>query len=217
MKLADSWVAVWATMATLAAYELALLALQSRSPNRLARTAHAMLRQDWFEALSQQAGTEILAVQTLRNSLMSATMLASTAALGLMGTVTLAVPALHAGFETASIGPPVVTPRLLLELSLLTLLFSALVCTLMSVRFFNHAGYISSMSVGSRQRERWNAAGASHLRKAGLLYSWGLRQLVLVVPVVAATLLPAAGPVAAVLVVGVLFSFDKIPAAEDVA
>jgi hypothetical protein len=37
-----------------------------------------------------------------------------------------------------------------------------------------------------------------------------LRQLVLVVPVVAAILAPLAGPLAALLVAGVLFSFDRL-------
>jgi hypothetical protein len=37
-----------------------------------------------------------------------------------------------------------------------------------------------------------------------------LRQLVLVVPVVAAILLPIAGPVTAVMVIAVLFSLDRL-------
>ena len=52
-------------------------------------------------ALSRQPGSEILAIQTLRNSVMSATMTASTAVLGLMGTVSLAAPSLDASFGSA--------------------------------------------------------------------------------------------------------------------
>ena len=55
-----------------------------------ARHVHASLREDWFEAVSALADSESLAVQTLRNSMMTATMIASTSALGLMGAISLA-------------------------------------------------------------------------------------------------------------------------------
>jgi hypothetical protein len=47
-----------------------------------------------------------------------------------------------------------------------------------------------------------------YVRRAGILYGVGLRQLVLVVPVVASILIPLAGPAAALVVAGVLFWFD---------
>lgn len=212
MTLGATWIAAGLTVAVLVLYELLLVVLQRRRPGRLARTAHAALRADWFAAVSAQKGSEILAVQTLRNSLMSATMLASTAALGLMGTVTLAAPSLHASFDETVRGAALVNPRLALELVLLGLLFTSLVSTVMAVRFYNHAGFIVAIPVESQSRLHWNAAGSAYLRKAGLLYSVGLRHLVLVVPVVAAILAPVAGPVAALLVAAVLLSFDRMPA-----
>jgi Protein of unknown function, DUF599 len=78
-----AWAAAGITLGVLLAYELSLLWVQRRSPATIARSVHANLREEWFAALSKQPGSEILAVQTLRNSLMSATMTASTAALGL--------------------------------------------------------------------------------------------------------------------------------------
>jgi hypothetical protein len=208
MDAAWTWAAVGMTVAVLASYEVLLVFLQRRQPDRLARTKHAGLREDWFRAVSQQKGSEVLAVQTLRNSLMSATMLASTAALGLMGTVTLAAPSLHASFG-ATHGSFALTPQLVLELVLLSLLFASLVSTMMAVRFYNHAGFIGGMPVESDARKHWTPAGIRYVRRAGVLYGVGLRQLVLVVPVVAAILLPPAGPVAAALVAAVLFSFDR--------
>src|SRR5687768_13516144 len=70
-------------------YELQELRAERRSPAATARSAHRLLRADWVRALSRQAGTEILAVQALRNSLMSATITASTAAVVLTGAVSL--------------------------------------------------------------------------------------------------------------------------------
>lgn len=206
-----AWMATLATIAMLVAYEVVLGLAQRRCPDRLARSAHAVLREQWFTAVSQQKGSEILAVQTLRNSLMSATMTASTAVLGLIGTVTLAAPSLHAGFGEAAVLPSV-TPRLVLELLLLALLFASLVCSAMAVRYYNHVGFISGMPVESAARQRWAQAGTAYVRRAGVLYSWGLRHLILVAPILASLLHPLAGPVAAVLVVVVLSRFDRFGA-----
>lgn len=211
MVAPGTWTAVAVTITILVLYELMLVTLQRRRPGRLARAAHAGLREDWFEAVSAQKGSEVLGVQTLRNSLMSATVLASTAALGLMGTVTLAAPSLHASLQAGS-GIDAISPRLVLELVLLALLFASLVSTMMAVRFYNHAGFIVGIPVESAARKRWHAAGVRYLRLAGLLYGVGLRQLVLVVPVLAAILLPVAGPVIALVVAGVLYSFDRVRA-----
>jgi len=106
----SSAAAALATMLVLVAYEASLAIARRRRPGCVARAAHASLREEWFAAVSATPGSEILAIQTLRNSMMSATMTASTAALGLMGTVALAAPSLHAGVADA--GAPGFTPRL---------------------------------------------------------------------------------------------------------
>jgi hypothetical protein len=210
MSTATSWLAALLTMVVVALYELWFAYAQRRRPLDLARTAHATLREEWFEAISRQPGSEILAVQTLRNSLMSASMIASTTVLGLMGTVTLSASSLAATFGGEA--GVAFTPRLAVELVLLALLFASLVSSAMSVRYYNHAGFIGGMPVGSEARQRWNPVGAAHVHRAGLLYSWSLRNLVLVVPAVAFILHPAAGPAAAVIVVVVLFAFDRLKA-----
>lgn len=165
-----AWAATLATVAVLLAYALTFIAAQRWRPGRVARSALAALQEDWFTAVSQHQDSEILAVQTLRNSLMSATRTASTATLALIGTVTLAAPSLHAGFGEAALLPNI-TPRLVLELLLLGLLFASLVCSAMAVRYYNHVGFISGMPVESEARKRWAEAGAAYVRRAGVLYS----------------------------------------------
>jgi uncharacterized membrane protein len=206
MRVDWTWALVGLTLVVLALYEALLLLLHRSS--RLAPARHAGLREEWFRVISAQKGSEVLAVQTLRNSLMSATMLASTAALALMGTVTLAAPSLHDSLAAAS-GIITLSPHLALELVLLALLFASLVSSMMAVRFYNHAGFIGGMPVESAARARWTCAGVRYVRRAGVLYGVGLRQLVLVVPIVSALLLPASGPVAALLVAAVLYSLDR--------
>lgn len=212
MSIEARWTAALATILVLALYELWFAFAQRRRPLEVGRSAHANLREEWFDAISQQPGSEVLAVQTLRNSLMSASMTASTAVLGLMGAITLSASSLNVSLGAGGEGALAFTPRLALELVLLALLFSSLVSSVMAVRYYNHAGFIGAMPVGSDARRRWHAIGARHLRRAGTLYSWSLRNLVLVVPAVAFVLHPAAGPAAALVVVLVLFAFDRVRA-----
>lgn len=212
------WLAVIFTLGIVAAYEIWLAVAQRRTPQRLARSAHALLREDWFAAISAQPGSEILAVQTLRNSLMSATMAASTAVLGLMGALSLTAPTLRDTLglaATDSAAWPHFTPRLAMELVLLCLLFASLVASVMAVRYYNHASFIGGMPVGTPQRKRWATTGTAYVRKAGLLYSWGLRQLMLLVPVVAFVLHPVAGVAGALVVVAALVQFDRYRIESD--
>ena len=207
MSTTAAWLAILATVAVLAAYEGARAWAQHRAPHRVARSAHALLREEWFDAVSQQRGSEILSVQTLRNSLMAATMTASTAALGLVGTATLTAPSLREALGGAGW---LLTPRLVSELLLLGLLLASLVCSAMAVRYYTHLGFISGMPVECAARQRWNPTGHVYVRRAGALYGWGLRHLILVAPVLAALLHPLAGPVTALGVTAVLWGFDRI-------
>ena len=204
-----SWLAAACTVGLLMAYELAAAWAQRLHPDRVARTAHVRLREDWFQAVSAQPGSEILAVQTLRNSVMSASVSASTAVLGLIGSATLAAPGLRASFDAAEPAWPLLTPRLVLQLLLRALLRGSMVASVMAVRYFTHASYVGAMPVGSAARGRWSDTGRSHVRRAGLLYSWGLRQLVLIAPLLASILHPLAGPVAALVMVIALATLDR--------
>jgi hypothetical protein len=212
MTTVGVWLAVLTTVVALIGYELSLALAQRRDPLRLARSAHAMMREEWFTAVSHQPGSEILAVQTLRNSMMSATMIASTAALALMGTAALSVPSLPIGLHEPNTGAFVIEPRTVLDLMLMTMLFASLLSSAMAVRYYNHAGYIGAMPVGSDARIRWLAVGIRYVRAAGTLYSWGLRHLILVVPIVAAIVYPLAGPIMALALIAVLRRFDRVGA-----
>ena len=199
------WLAPAITITVLAAY-LLYLAL---APNRLAWRTHSALRAEWFDAISAERGTEILAVQTLRNSVMTATMTASTAALGLMGAVTLIAPGLHAEATAPGVAWQF-TPRIAMELTAMALLLLALVASTMAIRYYNHAGFVCAMPVGCAARARWADTGRSHLRFAGELYSWGLRCMILVTPVLVYIVYSPAGPIAALLATGLLVGLEHV-------
>ncbi len=79
---------------------------------------------DWFASLQNRPGGDILAVQTLRNALMAASVLASAALVGLMGV--LATSHLHARWSTASAA---------------TLLVISAVCSLRALWTLSAAGF----------------------------------------------------------------------------
>lgn len=199
------WALAGLTTSLVLLYELSLLRQRLRSqPGRGILGHHASLREDWYAAVSAQPGSEVLAVQTLRNSVMSATVLASTAALALMSTVSLLAPS-----KGGTGGAPALSPRELMDLLLMGLLCASLVCSLFSVRLYNHAGFICGMPVGSGARTAWSPEAVRYIRDAGMLYGVGLRQMVLVVPVVVGLYHPLAGTVTAAVVTGGLVWLDR--------
>lgn len=143
-------------------------------PGRRARHVHSALRDDWFDAVSAQTGTEVLAVQTLRNSVMTATMIASTAALGLMGAITLAAPSLRAVLDADAQQQLLLTPHMLLEFALMALLFTTVVANAMAVRSYTHAGFVVGMPVGSPARLQWarRTCAAPACFTAGACAAW---------------------------------------------
>jgi hypothetical protein len=215
MNTGHDWWYVSLTFLVLLGYEAMMAWRERRNPDQVGRTYHVLLRQAWFEAVSTQQGSEVLAVQTIRNSLMSSTMIASTAALGLMGTMTLAAPSLHVYLPDWLHGQGDVVIRRTLLLALMSLLFGSLISAMMAMRYFNHAGYISAMPVGSEARKKWHVSGVAYLNRAGLSYSWSVHFLLLLMPVVACILYPAAGLGCAVIWAVLMFLFDGTPPAHQ--
>lgn len=199
----QAWWAWGVTVAIMAAYALYLALLADTAAWR----THGLLRQDWLDAMSAQPGSEVLAVQTLRNSVMTATMTASTAALGLMGALGLAAPVLRSVAEP--LGSPALSAGLAGEISVILLLVLTLVSTTLSIRYYHHTGFVCAMPVGSALRGQWMATGRRHLRSAGVLYSVGLRSLVWVTPFLAGLLLPLASVAVAALVAAALLTTDR--------
>ena len=85
------------------------------------------MRASWVQAMSMQPGFEIVAVQALRNSLMSATVVASTAALALMASLTLGGASLASGLAQPP-GEGIMLLHVLLGATAVGLLFASFVC-----------------------------------------------------------------------------------------
>jgi hypothetical protein len=85
----------------------------------------------------------------------------------------------------------------------------------MSMRYYNHAGFVMSMPVGSAEREQRLPMAVDYLKRAGVLYSWGLRFFLLVAPIVVGLINSLLMPVAALALVLVLQHFDRGPGTLD--
>ncbi len=201
-----AWLAIAVSALIVAIYELQLARAVRRRPESRARSAHGLLRSEWVTALEAQPGFEIVAVQTLRNSLMSATITASTAALALMGTLSFTAAA-----GDKVVGMQVLTARAALELMLLATLFASFVSSAMAMRYYNHAGFAMSLPAKSEPRRRRMPMAVDYVRRAGVLYSWGLRFFMYMAPIVAGLVSEPAMPLAALVLVVVLRGFDRVP------
>lgn len=193
----------WHDGALVATHAMAAAYFVRRALSPAAATrAHERLRQDWMQAIAQHPGSEVLAVQTIRNSLMSCTMTATTATLAFMGGVTL----LHSGW-------PDVPPASLHgglpfwnALAVLVLLALTFLTSLLAARYWHHAGFVAGMPIASTERAHWQAHGQHCLVQAGRYYALSLRLLMWTAPLLLAGLHPLAGLPAGLVLLAALWS-----------
>jgi uncharacterized membrane protein len=126
------------------------------------------LRREWVARVMEGPGLEILAVQTLRNSIMAATVMASTSALGLMGLLSLVQ---LRGVTFAGVGERPAQLLLLLPLLLLAL---CVVEFSQSVRLYHRCSYLVALTqtpdgqgVAARDAATTQLLRASRLYRAG--------------------------------------------------
>jgi uncharacterized membrane protein len=192
------WLSLCLGVLLVALYEIRIRRQEAASPETISRSAHALLRQDWVRATMAVNNSEILAVQTLRNSMMSASITASTSALAMMGLITMTgslfgSKVLHV--EISEIMFPSVKEAILLIM--IIVLFFSFVCSTVAVRFYNHVGYMMAMPFNHPLRLSWVEPACAYVAKAGQLYSMSLRTLFSLAPLLLGlvnpmTLLPSA-------------------------
>ena len=82
----------------------------------------------------------------------------------------------------------------------------------MAMRFFNHAGFMLSLPVGSPERETSTSLAIAYVQRGGHLYSTSLRMFFSVAPLVAGLLWPVLMFVGGIGLVAALALFDRVPA-----
>lgn len=176
-------IAFLASAAIFLAYQLHAWHRSQADPRYSIQQVINAAREAWVEAIMRER-RDILAVQTLRNSIMAASFLASTAILLIIGVLTLSEQGdkLSSAWHALNfIGQA--TPQLWL-LKLLTMLLDLLVAFFsfaMAIRLFHHVGYLLNVPVDSHDFAQ-PARVAAQLNRAGRFYSIGTRAYYLLVP-----------------------------------
>jgi hypothetical protein len=152
-RLPLEWISLGLSLALVLGYEWSVRRRAVKAPLTVAQSTNALIRENWVRSLMGRPGQEILAVQTIRNSVMSSTITASTAVLALMGAIAHAIATIPDDIHAMTlISMAAHGVNLILASLLLLLLFGAFVLSAMAVRFYNHAGYImSTISITAKQ------------------------------------------------------------------
>jgi uncharacterized membrane protein len=203
----------------LLAYNLFLGYKTRKNPAYTVQAVNVIARTAWVETIMQESGKEILAVQTLRNSTMAATFLASTAVLLIIGVLTLSGQGdkLEGTWHALNILGAKHADLWLTKLLLILLdLFVAFFSFAMAIRVFNHVGYLINVPLARNFRMICPAHVAVHLNRAGRFYSIGMRSYFTVVPLVFWLFGPHFMLLSTLVLVVVLYRLDRAPKLPDV-
>ena len=201
------------SVALLAGYQVFLRLRLRADPTYTIQAVNAMARTAWVESVMRER-KDILAVQTLRNSTMAATFLASTAVLLIMGTLTLTAQGDKLGETWHALNLFGGTHSSLWVTKLMVLLldlFVAFFSFSMSIRVFNHVGYMINVPVTPEHTVISPEHVAAHLNRGGAYYSVGMRAFYTTVPLVFWLFDPLMMLVATVALIPVLHRLDRAP------
>lgn len=174
-----------ASVTLVAIYHLALWLRTRRQPDYAVHLFNSVVRRHWAEGVMRNP--DVLGVQTLRNSTMAASFMASTAVLLTIGVLSLASQAdklaqtWHALNFMGSAHPGLWIGKLIL---LVIDLMAAFFCFTVSVRFFNHVGYMVTMPLDARPRHLTPELVGRYLNRAGNYFSLGTRIFYFTIPLV---------------------------------
>ncbi|MEJ2529365.1 MAG: DUF599 domain-containing protein [Gammaproteobacteria bacterium] len=202
------------SIALIAGYHLYLQARVRRNPSYAIQSVNNDARNAWVENIMGDKSNSILAVQTLRNSTMGATFLASTAILLMMGSLNLMQNSgnqsslLHAFQSGINTNGEIEQLKLLL---LLATFFWAFFSFSMAVRLYNHVGYL--INAGN---DKHHFCPTPHyvsrlLNRSGGYYSLGMRAYYISVPLVFSLFNPYYMVVASMALVAALYYIDRAP------
>jgi uncharacterized membrane protein len=183
-------------------------------PSYTIQSVNSDARAAWVENIMEEKNNSILAVQTLRNSTMAATFLASTAILLMMGTLNLMQNShgqnslLHALQSGIAAGDDLEQIKLLI---LLATFFWAFFSFSLALRLYNHVGYLINSSNDKCQFHPTPRYISRLLNRSGNYYSWGMRAYYISVPLVFALFNPYYIVIASVALVMVLYHIDRAP------
>jgi uncharacterized membrane protein len=194
------------------AYHLFIRRKVKKDPAYTVQAINVIARTAWVETIMNER-RDILAVQTLRNSTMAATFLASTSVLMIIGILTLSEGGkLESTWHVLNIVGATPPELWLVKLICLLLdMFVAFFSFSMSIRVFNHVGYMVNVPLALNHKMISPAHVATHLNRAGKFYSIGMRAYYFMVPLVFWLFGPHFMFVATIGLLIVLYRIDRAP------
>jgi uncharacterized membrane protein len=195
-------------------YYIYLARRTRRNPAVSVRAMAQLARATWVEHIMTCPGQEVLAVQTLRNSTMAATFLASTSVLLMIGVLTLSGHAEVLGQAWGALGVVASTSREVWMIKLLFLLadlFFVFFCFSIAIRLLNQIGFMIAVPETLRHPGASPRIVAKHLNRAGDFYARGMRGYYFLIPLVFWLFGPLFLVVSTVGLVLVLYWLDRGP------
>lgn len=213
MKLNLDLGAFLASFVLVTCYHLFLAAMARKNPLYPAHSANQIARRAWVEHVMSEPSRDIMAVQTLRNSIMAAAFFGSTAVL-LMGTLTLISQSGHVGdsWHVLNLGgsdhPELWITKVMLLLAFILAFFSFG----MTIRLLNHVLFMVNVPAATRAHPALQPDQvAARLDRAGFCYTVGMRAYYIPVPLVFRLFGPLFLVVASIVLVAVLHRLDRGP------
>jgi len=197
-------------------YHLFLRRKVKKDPAYTVQAINFIARTAWVESIMNEK-RDILAVQTLRNSTMAATFLASTSVLMIIGILTLSGGGkMEATWHVLNITGATYPELWLIKLICLLLdMFVAFFSFSMSIRVYNHVGYMINVPLELNHMMISPAHVATHLNRAGKFYSIGMRAYYFSVPLVFWLFGPHFMFIATIGLLMVLYRIDRAPKIEN--
>lgn len=191
----------------LAGYHLYLRVRLNSNPAYTIQAVNLMARAAWVEGVMADKTKDVLAIQTLRNSTMAATLMASTAVLLIIGVLSLSAQGerLSDTWHALNIfGDTRAELWVVKLLAIMIIFFVAFFSFSMSVRLFNHVGYMINSPLSPKHV-------AMYLNKAGTYYSIGMRAYYFSVPLVFWLFGPHLMLLATMALIVILYNIDRAP------
>lgn len=199
--------------AALLGYQLYLNWRTRRDPASSAQDGLLTARAAWVESVMRER-RDILAVQTLRNSTMSASFMASTSVLLIIGVLTLSAQGDKLSGTWHSLNFLGHFSAEMWLLKLLVMLFDLLTAFFsfsMSVRMFHHLGYLINVPLDPAPDASQTGQVVAQLNRAGTYYRIGMRAYYVTVPLLFWLFGPLFLLGATVLLIFFLYHLDRAP------
>lgn len=214
VSFANDFASLLVTVLLIVAYHIFLRNKVKKDPAYTVQAINRIARTAWVDTIMADEKNAVLAVQTLRNSTMAATFLASTSVLLIIGVLTLSEQGdkleahWHALNMVGAINPMLWMVKLLM---LLLDLFVAFFGFSMAIRIYNHVGFMINVPVRLNHKMITPAHVATHLNRAGHFYSMGMRAYYYLVPMVFWLFGPHFMVVSTIVLLLALYRIDRAP------